>query len=447
MLSRLQNLVFVILFVAVIGLLGWLSEQHSVEVDLTWGNRNSLTEASVNALQALDKPVRITAFVRDGNKAVQDIIKDLVERYQRHKPDIDISFLNPDLVPQLVREHGITVDGEILVQYGLRQETLQSPSEKSLTQLLVKLAGSDNSFVTFISGHGERNLLGMANHDLGEFGQQLEKRGFILQELNLVKTPGIPSNTRVLVIGSAKTPYLEGEYKLIEDFLAQGGNLLWLTEPGADDELNALAALLDIQRLPGQVVDATSRLFGINDPTFALAVDYPRHAISETLHSQTLFPQATGFVVADESDWQAAAILQTLPRSWTELDDIEGDIRFDEDTQERPGPITIGMALERQLENIDDNSSITQRVVVIGDGDFLSNAYLGNGQNLDLGTAVFQWLNHSDNLIDIGSVSAPDTQLSVTRSGAIALLLAFLVILPLGLLGTGITIWFKRRRR
>ena len=124
MLSRLQNLVFILLFVAVIGLLGWLSEQHSIEVDLTWGNRNSLTEASVNALQALDKPVKITAFVRDGNKAVQDIIKDMVERYQRHKPDIDISFLNPDLVPQLVREHGITVDGEILVQYGLRQETL-----------------------------------------------------------------------------------------------------------------------------------------------------------------------------------------------------------------------------------------------------------------------------------------------------------------------------------
>ena len=447
MMSRLQNLIFIVLFVAVIGLLGWLSEQHSVQVDLTWGDRNSLTEASVNALKVLDKQITITAFVRDGNKAVHDIIKDLIERYQRHKQDIELTFLNPDLVPQLVREHGITVDGEILVQYGLRQETLQSPSEKSLTQLLVKLAGSDNSFVTYLSGHGERDLLGMANHDLGDFGQQLEKRGFILKDLNLVKTPIVPTNTRVLVIGSPKTPFLEGELKLVEDFLAHGGNLLWLTEPDSDDGLTALASLLDMQRLPGQVVDATTRLFGINDPTFALAVDYPQHAISETLHSQTLFPQAAGFVIADESEWQAAAILQTLPRSWTELGDIEGDIRFDQDSEERAGPITIGVALQRQLDSEDGGPAVTQRVVVIGDGDFLSNTYLGNGQNLDLGAAIFQWLNHSDNLIDIGTVMAPDTQLNISRSGAIALLLAFLVILPLGLLGTGITIWFKRRRR
>jgi len=85
--------------------------------------------------------------------------------------------------------------------------------------------------------------------------------------------------------------------------------------------------------------------------------------------------------------------------------------------------------------------------VIVGDGDFLSNTYLGNGQNLDLGSAIFQWLNHNDDFIEIGSISAPDTQLAISQAGALGLLIAFLIAFPLGLLGAGATIWFKRRRR
>ena len=450
MMGRMQNIIFVVLLLVVIGLLGWVSKRHQTEFDLTWGNRNSLTEATVNALKPLNQTISITAFVREDNKAIHDLIKELVARYHRHKTDIELKFQNPDLVPQLVREHGITVDGEILVGYGNRQETLQNVSEKTLTQLLVKLASSDKSYITFLSGHGERDLLGIANHDLGDFAKQLENKGFLLQNINLLKNPGIPTNTRILLIASPKTPLLPGEIQMIEDYLANGGNLLWLTEPNANDGLSALAAYFDIKRLAGQVVDATTQLFGISDPTFALVIDYPAHAISEQLHSQTLFPKATGLMRTEKSDWLSTPILQTLPRSWTELGDInnsDGSIRFDQDKGERAGPITIGLALEQQVTTQGQSKPATQRAIVIGDGDFLSNTYLGNGQNLDLGSAIFQWLNHNDSFIDIGSVSAPDTQLQLSPGGAIGLLVFFLIIFPLGLLGVGTSIWIKRRRR
>ena len=385
MLARLQNLVFVILFLAVMGLLLWLTKQHSVELDLTWGNRNSLTEASAKVLDQLEQKISVTAFVRDDSKAVRDLITDLLQRYQRHKADIELKFLNPDLVPQLVREHGISIDGQLLVQYGDRQETLQSVSEKALTQLLLKLASSENRFISFISGHGERDPLGSANADLGNFGAQLERKGYVLQVLNLIREPAIPANTRILVVASPRTSLLDGESKLIMEYVAAGGNLLWLTEPEQNDNLAALAADLDIKRLPGVVVDATTRLFGIDDPTFALAVDYPRHAITDQLHSQTLFPKTAGLIAGEESDWLATPILQTLPRSWTEMNPAAKDeIRYDEDSEEVAGPITIALALERTISGDNDAAARQQRVIVIGDGDFLSNTYLGNGQNLSL---------------------------------------------------------------
>ena len=448
MLARLQNLVFVILFLAVMGLLLWLTKQHSVELDLTWGNRNSLTEASAKVLDQLEQKISVTAFVRDDSKAVRDLITDLLQRYQRHKADIELKFLNPDLVPQLVREHGISIDGQLLVQYGDRQETLQNVSEKALTQLLLKLASSENRFISFISGHGERDPLGSANADLGNFGAQLERKGYVLQVLNLIREPAIPANTGILVVASPRTSLLDGESKLIMEYVAAGGNLLWLTEPEQNDNLAALAADLDIKRLPGVVVDATTRLFGIDDPTFALAVDYPRHAITDQLHSQTLFPNTAGLIAGEESDWLATPILQTLPRSWTEMNPAAKDeIRYDEDSEEVDGPITIALALERTISGDDDAAARQQRVIVIGDGDFLSNTYLGNGQNLDLGNAMIEWLNNNDNFIDIGSVQAPDTQLDISQAGALALLIIFLLLLPLGLLGAGITIWLKRRNR
>lgn len=448
---RLQNMVFVVLFLAVIGLLAWLSERYQYEFDLTWGNRNSLTETSIRLVQQLDKPIRITAFVRDDNKAVRDLIEKIIERYRRHKPDMTAEYLNPDLVPQLVGEHGITVDGELLVQYGKRQETTQNISEKSITQLLVRLSAEASHYVAFIQGHGERDLLGAANHDFGTFGRQLDNKGFNLQPLNLAKTQGIADNTQVLMIASPRTGYLPGELGLIAQYVDKGGNLLLMVDPETGESLEPLLIMLDIRRLPGVVVDATTRQLGISNPTFALAVDYPRHAVTESLHSQTIFPRASGLIAAEESDWRATPFIQTLPESWTETDILskQQNIAFDPETEERAGPINIGYALERPIENTDNEETVsqTQRIIVMGDSDFLADSYVGNGQNQDLGAAILQWLSHNDAQIDIGMVSAPDTQLRISPPGALALLLVFLILLPLTLLGTGMVVWLKRRRR
>jgi ABC-type uncharacterized transport system involved in gliding motility auxiliary subunit len=92
-------------------------------------------------------------------------------------------------------------------------------------------------------------------------------------------------------------------------------------------------------------------------------------------------------------------------------------------------------------------SSPTQRVAVIGDADFISNAYLGNGANLDLGNRLVNWLSHDDALIRIPPRTAPDTQLTLTPTLSLAIGLGFLAVIPLGLLAAGGTIWWRRRKR
>ena len=136
----------------------------------------------------------------------------------------------------------------------------------------------------------------------------------------------------------------------------------------------------------------------------------------------------------------------TQPRTWNEVSELEGQISQGDQTGERPGPLTLGFALSRSLHN-DEGGLYTQRVVVTGDADFLSNQYLGNGSNLDLGMNMFNWLSHDDNLIAISPRSAPDTRLELSQNSQLAIAVFFLLILPLSLLGTGIRIWLLRRNR
>ena len=84
---------------------------------------------------------------------------------------------------------------------------------------------------------------------------------------------------------------------------------------------------------------------------------------------------------------------------------------------------------------------------IIGDGDFLSNTYLGNPGNLDLGLNVVRWLSHDDASIDIQVKSAPDTTLVLGNIARAVIAIGFLIGLPLLLLLTGIIIWLRRRRR
>ena len=95
----------------------------------------------------------------------------------------------------------------------------------------------------------------------------------------------------------------------------------------------------------------------------------------------------------------------------------------------------------------DEDSTGEQRVIVIGDSDFLSNAYLGNGGNIDLGLNLFNWLNHDDQFITITARTASDINLELGKVAQILIGFGFLFGLPLLLLASGFSIWWRRRNR
>lgn len=447
----LQNLVYYTLLVITAGLIGWLSVYYNAEFDWSANNRNSLSKISRDVAKKIVGAIHVNAFVTDG-EMMRPAIRALIGRYQRYKKDIELEFVNPQTSSARTREMNVSSMGEFIVQYGDVQERLQRLNEETFTNALQRLLRAEERWIVFVTGHGELDPYAQNNRGLAKFTERASQQGFAVQSLNLIAEERIPDNTAVLVIASPQKNYLPGEVDIIVSYIRQGGNLLWLTEPETVAGLEAVSKELGVKRLPGVVVDATAQLYGITQPDFVLVVNYPDAEFMRDFNEYTLFPQTVGVSIDPGNPLQlsASTFLQTLARSWTETGPIEGNIEFNNEAGEIAGPIDIGIRLSRDLHQSrqDDNTTLSsQRIIVVGDGDFLTNAYIGNGSNMLLGTNILNWLSHDDDLISIDAVSAPDAQLSISGTYVIVVSLLFLIVVPLTLIIAGIIIWLKRGKR
>ena len=446
---RLEGLVFMVLFLAVIGLLAWLSTRFTVDVDWTAGHRNTLSAASQQLLDRLHDPIVITAYVSE-NPTLRQGIRYIVGRYLRYRHDIQLKWVDPAKAPDQVRKANVTGDGDMVISYQGRQENVPfPPSEEQITNALQRVARAGDKWVVFLEGHGERSPLGQANFDLGDWGKQLRAKGLKIRSLNLADQGALPDNTAVVVIAGPQVKLLPREVDLLQAYVRRGGNLLWLGDPGELHGLAPLATQLGITFQAGTVVDATAQLVGINDPSFVVVTRYGNHPITRGFNLVTVFPQAAPIHLDQADHWHGTPLLKTGPRSWSETGKLAGTIQYDKGS-DIMGPLTIAVTLTRHVDgNKTANSSggREQRVVVTGDGDFLANSYLGNGGNLELGMNMINWLTSDDAFINIPAKTAPDVSLSLTKSQASLLAVAFLIVLPVTAFGGGLWIWWRRRRR
>lgn len=442
-----QNSFFVLLFLILVFLLGFLSREYSYSQDITHSTRNTLTEGSVNVLKQMDGPVNMRVFVSQDD-AYRKAINDFIARYQRTKPDITFEFINPAEEPKLAQDAGIRAEGEVIVEYQQREDRLIPPYvEQDMTNLLVRLSRSRDRAVMYLDGHGERNLLGLKNHDIGEFGAQLEKKGFKLANPDLTLAPEVPSNGAMLVIASPQVDISEIEVAKIKDYVEKGGNLLWLLDDENLRGLEPLAEYLGLQITRGVVIDLSSSQYGA-DPKVAFANTYGEHAITKNFMLRTLFPEARMIDATDsfEYGWKVSRLVEVAPNGWLETGKVDANtkVTFDSKT-DIPGPINIAVALEREY------GKKGQRVVVIGNGNFLANTFVGNGGNLDFGINVVNWLAGDDDLITILPKPLKDVNVVIpsdpwNRFLTMLIFFGFRLVLPIGLLVAGVLIWWKRRK-
>ena len=419
-----------------------LSARFGFTADWSAGARATITPQSQSLLQQLKGPLEVTSYARPGDLRTKTSL--LVDRYRRFKHDIALKFVDPDADPVATQDANITTNGELVLQWNGRAQHVTQLDEPSFSDALVRLARGGNKLVAFITGDGERDATAKNPADLGAFVQRLSTRGIRALPLNLAQAAEVPRNANLVVLASPQAALLPASVQKLQDYVANGGNLLWLTEPGGDDlGLAPLAQALGIKRLPGQLFDAQSAS-ATGDARMLVASQYPPQTITDGFGIITVFPRAAALAALQGAAWNVQPILQSGARSWNQTATTNSaQATFDPGSGDLKGPLTFGYALSRLSPSPDKNQ---QRVVVIGGGDFLSNAFVSDAGNLAFGERVFDWLLGDDALASVVA-PAPDSVMKPTRVQLGVLTFGYLITLPILLILIGLAINWRRRRR
>jgi len=437
-LPLLKRIVSLLLVLAAAGALFQLAARYPAQWDVTQNALNSLEPGSVDALALLQGPVKITVYATEQDAQLGDmrkLIRDFVSLYQRYKPDISLTFVDPVKDADAMRKASIKGNGEMVIEFAGRNEHITTLNEQTLSGALLRLAHTKDQLLMYLGGHGERKLDGPANHDLGEFGERLTLLGYRTASLNLTVAQDVPDNASMLVITQPQTKLMPGEVSKLLRYIDNGGNLLWLLDAEPLRGLEPLAEKLSLTVMPGVVIDPAAQ--DMNAPlNWALGTGYPPHTVTRDFDLVTVFPDARALSVEQNDDWQTHTLVEGAARGWVSDHGIGKRIDKNRDI---PGPVSLAITLQRSVNNRD------QRIIVVGNGAFLANVYSGNGGNLDLGINMVNWLAGEERLITVQPRAAKDGKIILSKDQLSVTSVSFLVVLPLLLFAIGVMQWWRRK--
>ncbi len=436
----LADSLFTILLLGCAVASGWLAARHDRYWDWSQTHANRLSAESRRILERLDAPLRLTIFA-DPQSSLARRIGQFLQRYLRERPDLEIRYLDPRRFPEQARAADIQIEGQVLVDYRGRREALTEISERTLSAAIARLKRPRQIWIAVITGHGERSIDGDSGFDLKRLGQELEALGFLARPLDLSQVEAVPDNARLVILTQPQRPLSPPEQTALRSFIERGGSLLWLMDPPAPQVgLELLVEYLQLDILPGWVIDPTARQLGF-DPPVAATIG-PGQPLTEGCKGPAVLPGALAFGLRTKPDWTLAAALTTSPQGWNELGALNRPLSQDEVIGERLGPLPVILALNRRLPG-----GAEQRLVIAGDGDFLSNAYFERPDNRLLALALIHWLVAEEDLPELPPPPTSATPLILSEQQRAFIGIGTLVVLPggFGLAGLMLHRWRMRR--
>ncbi|NIO08229.1 MAG: hypothetical protein GTO40_09590, partial [Deltaproteobacteria bacterium] len=255
----LHALSYTLIFFAILILVNFLSSRHYFRWDLTEAKVFSLSTQSIKVIRSLNKDLEIYAFFKRGTNPE---VADLLQSYLYQSSRVKFWIVDPDQRPDLVKRFKVKQPNTLHIRYGDESTTVRDPSEKAITNAIVKLTRMTRKKVYFLTGHGEPNINDRDTEQGYSVAKEaLENENYEVSELLLSTLKDVPADASMLVIAGPIRPLLENELDAIENY-AKGGGRLFILYPAPDTVL--LEEFLKdrgVQVGNNLVVDQVIRLF------------------------------------------------------------------------------------------------------------------------------------------------------------------------------------------
>lgn len=442
----------------------YLASSSTLRWDLTKDKQHTLSKNSVEFVSNLAKKVELTAFhVGMPPKYLQDLFKE----YERASAGlITTEIIDPLEQITYAAKFGKAINAKekkVIVQSGNNRNDLDftesALTEEKLTNAIAR-ASRELRTVYFLTGHGEYSISNTEHAGLSTFKQLLADNNINSKILMLGISKTIPADCDVLIIAGPKSQLTQNEENLIADYLIQGGDALFLiehtlvTEP--DKPLSAeqrqqnpsLNAILNKWGLDVQsdiVVDFTNHIG--DDVGSPATKNYQNHkAITEGLdYTFYIRPRSIRVLENRRPSIKYAVIASTASaeNSWAETNRTL-DIQFDPKT-DTPGPVPFSYVIVEEKTAIQQNIKLSDtRLIVFTDADFLSNVYINQYSNAQMGLNLVNWLAELDYQTFLGSKEIEVERLDLTSKQK-RQVIVILISLPFLLVVTGLIVWLRSK--
>ena len=421
--------------VAIFGFINYLGYKKHKKFDLTAEKLFTLSDQTKKVMGDLKSDVKVLYFSK-----TDEPVASFVEQYRDLSSRITYERIDLQARPEMAAQFRGIRPGETLVAANNRREKVTTVDEQTLTSAIMKVTREQAKTVCFLEGHGEHELNGGGPEGYQQIDAKLKADNYSTKTISLVTKNEIPSDCSILVVPGPKKALLPGEVDTLSKWMDAGGKMLLGLDPDSEADLDAFLKSWAIEAHKDTVIDysAIGQLSGAGAGV-PLVTDFGSHAITKTFgRLPAFFPIARSFKTdSSKAEITTTELLKTSAESFGETE-LQGNQAKMDEGKDIKGPLTLGVAATKKAGGKD------ARLVVIGDSDFASNAYQRQGANGDLFANSINWLAEEEDLISIRPKSQTnrDVQLS---SVAQNLLFWLTVFMPLAVIATGISIWWKRR--
>ena len=441
--------VVTLLVLGILIVIGVLSVQHNGKLDLTGNKRYSLSQQTVKLLQGLPQEVKAKAFYQQGDQG-REGAQYLFGQYADRTKRFTYEFIDPDRQPAKAKQYAVTDYGTIVLECGTRQERLDTLTEATLTNAIIRATRQNKKIVYFLQGHGEHGLTDEARGGYSAVKKAVEEQNYIVKPLLLLRAEGVPADAALVVIGGPQKDMLPQEIMQIKRYLEGGGKLLIMTDPFTGRTLNGFIDGYGLHMGDDVIIDKMSKILG-GDYGVPVVSDYAAHPITENFGEATFFPMAQTIQIdkAPPQDTEIVPLATTGTESWGELDRmrlVKGEAEFNKG-EDRPGPLTVAAVATRRIKATTMGAADKNaRIVLVGDSDFVSNSFFAVAGNGDFFLNALSWLAEEGDLIAVRPKPPKITPLFLSPVEARWIKWLTIAILPGLVAGAGVVILIRRRR-
>lgn len=440
-------------------------EKIPLEINLTRDKIYELTDETIEIVDKIKEETQIL-LLYESNTVVQEdlnLLTDIIGKYQKRNNKISLKTVDfvkgiTELTPYLADLSQIDPRYAMIFVQGERYEIAESSSYlsqsgKSLIERVIT-----NNLANFVDGHRISSVLMTMGH--GEKRNELldaalDVYGYQVKSIDLLKEDIPDDGKYMLVVNAPSGDFSTDEIEKVDRFLDKGGNVqIYFNPMLSNEELPRLESYLKeewaIERGHEVVVDMDNRLDTTQNNDVYGSISVAKLTDSELVKPiasskrSVIYSLSNPLSIASDKPQavEITPVLTTENNAYLKALENMNESKSSGDTDG-----TFNVLLSASRKNATAKEEVFTGKLIVSGSSYTLDTLVADTRfaNEDLLMNSINWMRGSNAGVTVREKDLPQGSLTVPNASFWPWFIALVVVIPVGVLISGIVIWMKRR--